>query len=151
MNTSDIIDVVLQKVLRSEPGIKKVILVDQTGLTISHVSKASDFSIDVNGIGAIASAVYSASEEQGHPLKIGDLQILSSEFLEGKIFAAGIEKTIICIVTGVHVNIGMIRYLIQKAIKDLKQVLDIFNRQNVRLDEQQQADLYSVLNDLNET
>ena len=78
-------DTVLSKIIKSEPGIKKVILVDRTGLTIAHVSKFSYVSVDVDGIGAIASAVFMASAEQGLNLTIGGLDIVTSEFDTGKI------------------------------------------------------------------
>ena len=51
-------DNVLSKIIKAEAGIRKVILVDRTGLTIAHVSKFSYFPIDVDGVGAIASAVF---------------------------------------------------------------------------------------------
>jgi len=50
-------------IIKSDSGIKKVILVDRTGLTIASISKFSYFPADVDGIGAIASAVFCASEE----------------------------------------------------------------------------------------
>ena len=66
---------ILSKIIKSESGIKKVILVDRTGLTIAHVSKFSYYPVDVDGIGAIASAVFCASEEQGKNLELGNLRI----------------------------------------------------------------------------
>lgn len=92
-------DKILSNVIRSEPGIKKVILVDKTGLTIAHVSKFSYQPVDVDGIGAIASAVFCASEEQGKSLEIGDLKIVTSEFESGKIFAASCGKGVLCVIT----------------------------------------------------
>ena len=59
-------DNILSKIIKSESGIKKVILVDRTGLTIASVSKFSYFPADVDGIGAIASAVFCASEIYSH-------------------------------------------------------------------------------------
>jgi predicted regulator of Ras-like GTPase activity (Roadblock/LC7/MglB family) len=81
-------DNILSKIIKSESGIKKVILVDRTGLTIASVSKFSYFPADVDGIGAIASAVFCASEEQGKNLELGGLEIVTSEFMGGKIFAS---------------------------------------------------------------
>jgi predicted regulator of Ras-like GTPase activity (Roadblock/LC7/MglB family) len=81
-------DKILSKIIKSERGIKKVSLVDRTGLTIASVSKFSYFPADVDGIGAIASAVFCASEEQGKNLELGGLEIVTSEFSGGKIFAS---------------------------------------------------------------
>jgi hypothetical protein len=119
-------DRVLGNVMKSEPGIKKVILVDKTGLTIAHVTKFTYQPVDVDGIGAIASAVFCASEEQGKSLEIGDLKIVTSEFESGKIFAASCGKGVLCVITDAEINIGMIRLVIKKSSDELQKVLDEF-------------------------
>lgn len=119
-------DEILSQIIKSETGIKKVILVDRTGLTIAHVSKFSYYPVDIDGIGAIASAVFSASEEQGKNLEIGDLDLLSSEFSDGKIFAASCGKGVLSVITDKDVNIGMIRLVMKKTSEKLKEVLEEF-------------------------
>ena len=119
-------DNILSKIIKSESGIKKVILVDRTGLTIASVSKFSYFPADVDGIGAIASAVFCASEEQGKNLSIGGLGIVTSEFGDGKIFAASAGKAILCVITDENVAMGMVRLLIKNAATQLTDVLDEF-------------------------
>jgi len=119
-------DTVLSKIIKSEPGIKKVILVDRTGLTIAHVSKFDYVSVDVDGIGAIASAVFMASAEQGTNLTIGGLDIVTSEFDTGKIFASSCGRGILTIISDADVNIGMIRLLMRKANEELSNILDEF-------------------------
>lgn len=119
-------DKILSDVIKAESGIKKVILVDRTGLTIAHVSKFSYYPVDIDGIGAIASAVDTASEEQGKNLDIGELNIVTSEFDNGKIFAASCGKGVLCVITDADVNIGMIRLVMKKASNQLKGVLDEF-------------------------
>ncbi|MBD3228558.1 MAG: hypothetical protein GF329_10255 [Candidatus Lokiarchaeota archaeon] len=119
-------DKILARIIKSEPGIKKVILADRTGLTIAHVSKFSYYPVDVDGIGAIASAVFCASEEQGRSLEIGDLNIVTSEFQEGKIFAAATGQGVLCIITDKDVNIGMIRLVMKSASSELQDVLSEF-------------------------
>ncbi|MEM1658834.1 MAG: roadblock/LC7 domain-containing protein [Candidatus Jordarchaeales archaeon] len=117
---------ILADVIKAESGIKKVILVDRTGLTIAYTSRFSYFKVDVEGIGAIASAVYCASEEQGKSLELGELQIVTSEFEQGKIFASSCGKGILCVITDETVNIGMVRLLMKKASEQLKAILDEF-------------------------
>ena len=119
-------DKILSNVIKSEPGIKKVILVDKTGLTIAHVSKFSYQPVDVDGIGAIASAVFCASEEQGKSLEIGDLKIVTSEFDSGKIFAASCGKGVLCVITDPDINIGMIRLVVKKSSDELQKTLSEF-------------------------
>ncbi len=128
MNAEVDFDRILGKVIKSDIGIQKVILVDRTGLTIAHVSRATPFSLDVDGIGAIASAVFGASEEQGTSLNIGRLQLVTSEFEKGKIFASSCGKGVLCVVTNDEVNIGLVRLILDKAGKELEPVLDEFLR-----------------------
>ncbi len=119
-------DRILSKIIKSETGIKKVILVDRTGLTIAHVSKFAYFPVDVDGIGAIASAVFCASEEQGKNLDIGDLDTVMSEFENGKIFASSCGKGVLCVITEDTVNIGLIRLVMTKYSDELSRLLDEF-------------------------
>jgi predicted regulator of Ras-like GTPase activity (Roadblock/LC7/MglB family) len=120
-------DNILSKIIKSESGIKKVILVDRTGLTIASVSKFSYFPADVDGIGAIASAVFCASEEQGKNLELGDLDIVTSEFSGGKIFAAACGfKGVLCLISDPDINIGLIRLILKRSGDELKEILDEF-------------------------
>ena len=107
-------DNILSKIIKSESGIKKVILVERTGLTIASVSKFSYFPTDVDGIGTVTSAVFCASEEQGKNLDLGDLEIVTSEFSGGKIFASGCgPKGVLTLISDPDINIGLIRLLLK--------------------------------------
>jgi predicted regulator of Ras-like GTPase activity (Roadblock/LC7/MglB family) len=119
-------DRILTEIIRQDKGIKKVILVDKTGLTIANVSKLSYYPVDVDSIGAIASAVFCASEEQGKNLQIGELEIVTSEFSEGKIFASACGKGVLCVVSEAEVNIGLIRLVMKKQGVQLAEALDQF-------------------------
>lgn len=119
-------DRVLSKIIKSDQGLKKVILVDRTGLTIAHLSKFSSYPVDVDGIGAIASAVFCASEEQGNNLEIGGLNIVTSEFGTGKIFAAQCGRGVLCVISDPEVNLGMVRLVMKKASEELTSMLDEF-------------------------
>ncbi|TET10859.1 MAG: hypothetical protein E3J86_04615 [Candidatus Thorarchaeota archaeon] len=126
MSEAKVFDKILTEVIRQEKGIRKVILVDKTGLTIANVSKLSYYPVDVDSIGAIASAVFCASEEQGKNLQIGELEIVTSEFSEGKIFASACGKGVLCVVSEESVNIGMIRLVMKKQGAQLADELDKF-------------------------
>jgi predicted regulator of Ras-like GTPase activity (Roadblock/LC7/MglB family) len=119
-------DKILTEIIRQDKGIKKVILVDKTGLTIANVSKLSYYPVDVDSIGAIASAVFCASEEQGKNLQIGELEIVTSEFSDGKIFASACGKGVLCVVSEAEVNIGLIRLVMKKQGVQLADELDKF-------------------------
>ena len=117
---------ILSKIIKSESGIRKVILVDKTGLTIAHVSKFSYIPLDVDGIGAIASAVFCASEEQGNNLELGGRQTVSAERDGGKIFAASCGKGVLCLISDVDVNLGLIRLVLKRSGEELREILDEF-------------------------
>ncbi len=119
-------DKILTEIIRQDKGIKKIILTDKTGLTIANVSKLSYYPVDVDSIGAIASAVFCASEEQGKNLQIGELEIVTSEFSEGKIFASACGKGVLCVVSEAEVNIGLIRLVMKKQGAVLANELDKF-------------------------
>ena len=109
-------NIILSKIIKSESGIKKVILVDRTGFTIASVSKFSYFPVDSDGIGAIASAVFCACEEQGKNLDLGELEIFTSEFSGGKIFASSCgPKGILTLITDPDINIGLIRLILKSS------------------------------------
>jgi predicted regulator of Ras-like GTPase activity (Roadblock/LC7/MglB family) len=153
MSASDpkIFDKILTEIIRQDKGIKKVILVDKTGLTIANVSKLSYYPVDVDSIGAIASAVFCASEEQGKNLQIGELEIVTSEFSEGKIFASACGKGVLCVVSEAEVNIGLIRLVMKKQGVQLADELNRFlaveplSPKDAELDEE---DLKSALAEL---
>jgi predicted regulator of Ras-like GTPase activity (Roadblock/LC7/MglB family) len=151
MSDPKVFDKILTEIIRQDKGIKKVILVDKTGLTIANVSKLSYYPVDVDSIGAIASAVFCASEEQGKNLQIGELEIVTSEFSEGKIFASACGKGVLCVVSEAEVNIGLIRLVMKKQGVQLADELDKFlaveplSPKDAELDEE---DLKSALAEL---
>ncbi len=109
-------DNILSKIIKSESGIKKVILADRTGLTIASVSKFSYFPSDFDCIGAIASAVFLACGEQGKNLDLGDLEIVTSEFSGGKIFTSSFGPMgIFALISDSDINIGLIRLILKRS------------------------------------
>ena len=102
-------------------------MVDRTGLTIASVFKFSYFPADVDGIGAIASAVFCASEEQGKNLELGGLEIVTSEFFGGKIFASSCgPKGVLTLISDPDINIGLIRLILKRSGDELRDVLNEF-------------------------
>ena len=70
--------------------------------------------------------MFCASEEQGKNLQIGELEIVTSEFSEGKIFASACGKGVLCVVSEAEVNIGLIRLVMKKQGVQLADELDKF-------------------------
>ena len=117
----------LSKLIKSESGIKKVILVERTGLTIASVSKFSYLPTDVDSTGAIASEVFCACEEQGENLGLGDLDLVTSEFTRGKIFALSCgPKGLLTLISGPDINNGLIRMKLKSSGDELKEIFDEF-------------------------
>ncbi len=151
MSDPKVFDKILTDIIRQDKGIKRVILVDKTGLTIANVAKLSYFPVDTDSIGAIASAVFCASEEQGKNLQIGELEIVTSEFSEGKIFASACGKGVLCVVSEAEVNIGMIRLVMKKQGVQLADELEKFlavEPTSPAKDELDEEDLKSALAEL---
>ena len=96
-------------------------------MTIASVSKFSYFPADVYEIGAIASAVICASEEQGKNLDLGDLEIFTCEFSGGKIFVSSCgSKGILTLISDPDINIGLIRLILKKSGEELREIMEKF-------------------------
>ncbi|MFX1260078.1 MAG: roadblock/LC7 domain-containing protein, partial [Promethearchaeota archaeon] len=72
-------------------------------------------------------AVFCASEEQGKNLELGELEIVTSEFSGGKIFASSCgPKGVLTLISDPDINIGLIRLILKRSGDDLKDILDEF-------------------------
>ena len=102
-----------------------MILVDRTGLMIASVSKFSYFPVEVESIGASASAIFSASEYQGKSLRLGRLEIFTSEFSKGKIFTVSCgPKGVIILISDPIINIGMIRLILKRSSEEIEEFFE---------------------------
>ena len=111
-------------ILITTPGTSRVILADKTGLTLVHHSRF-DFDIkDVESMGAISSAVYLASEQQGFNVGLEDMTTLVAEFQSGKILVASCGNAVLCIITDNDVALGMARMTINQAANQIEELLE---------------------------
>ncbi|MFX0064710.1 MAG: roadblock/LC7 domain-containing protein [Candidatus Hermodarchaeota archaeon] len=117
------LNIPLAKIIKADIGIKKVILVDRTGLSIVHVSRLSTTPID--SIAAIASAVFLASEHQGESLGFGKPNIVTTEFDNGRILAVSCEKAIIVTITDKSCPIGLARHSMREVVPEVKRLLNL--------------------------
>ena len=121
------IDNILTRIIKTESGIKKVLLIDKSGLTIASASQFSYFPTNMDGIGAISSAVFIATEEQGKNLELDSLQIVTCEFSGGKIFTSGCgSEAVLALISDPDVNIGLIRLLLKRSVAELEESLNSF-------------------------
>lgn len=117
------LNIPLAKIIKADTGIKKVILVDRTGLSIVHVSRITATPID--SIAAIASAVFLASEYQGESLGFGKPIIVTTEFDNGRILAVSCEKAIIVTIIDKSCPIGLARHSMREVVPEVKRLLNL--------------------------
>jgi len=111
-------------ILVQTPGVNRVILADKTGLTLVHNSRF-DFDLrDVESMGAISSAVYLASEQQGFNVGLSDMATLVAEFKTGKILVADCGNAVLCLITDNDVPLGMARMTIIQSSSQIEKLLD---------------------------
>lgn len=118
---------ILNAVIKSTPGLKHAILIDDTGITIMSESKfrfSNEQEISVEKIGAIGGAVFTAGEEQGLILGYGNTELQITEYERGFIFSGKTGKGVLCIVTDKNVQIGYIRTIIKRFAPKITQILD---------------------------
>ena len=84
-------------------------------------------------------------------MQIGELEIVTSEFSEGKIFASACGKGVLCVVSEADVNIGMVRLVMKKQgvqlAAELEKFLAVEPMSPVK-DELDEEDLKSALAEL---
>ncbi|MHA2403249.1 MAG: roadblock/LC7 domain-containing protein [Candidatus Kariarchaeaceae archaeon] len=115
---------ICHNILVQTPGVSRVILADKTGLTLVHISRF-DFDLrDVESMGAISSAVYLASEQQGFNVGLEEMTTLVAEFREGKILVASCGNAVLCLITDLDVALGMARMTTNQAAKEIEGILE---------------------------
>ncbi|MFX1512334.1 MAG: roadblock/LC7 domain-containing protein [Promethearchaeota archaeon] len=122
----------LTELLKCDQNVNLVLLGDRTGLTITKVSRLlaaqmMGVRVDMESLGAIASAVFCGAEEQGNTLTLGVLKAMTAEFRDGKILTAATGSGgIICVVAGGDAQIGIIRVQMGKTARRLSGILQEF-------------------------
>lgn len=118
---------IIHDIINSTPGLKNVILIDDTGITIMNEAKftfINEDDISVEKIGAIGGAVFTAGEEQGHILGYGDIDLQFTEYYKGMIFSVKVGKGILCIATDKNVQIGFVRAIMKKYAPRITAILN---------------------------
>jgi predicted regulator of Ras-like GTPase activity (Roadblock/LC7/MglB family) len=117
---------ILNAISRSTAGIKHVIIIDDTGITIMSESKFkfSEDNVSVEKLGAIGGAVYIAGEEQGQILGYGDIGLQLTEYDKGMIFSMKIGQGVLCLVTDLNVQVGFIRVVLKKYAPKIATILN---------------------------
>jgi predicted regulator of Ras-like GTPase activity (Roadblock/LC7/MglB family) len=122
---ADQINTILHEIITSDANINHVILADKTGLTLAYSSRFAFDEFETEALGAIASAVYLASEQQGQNVGLAELDIIISEFHDGLILVASCGSTVLCLITDTGVALGMVRRTMKIAAEKIRNILDI--------------------------
>ncbi|MHA1941506.1 MAG: roadblock/LC7 domain-containing protein [Candidatus Hodarchaeales archaeon] len=117
MDISLAIHELLIKLVKSTPGLQHVMLTDSTGLTIANLSRSSN-QLELEGIGALTTALFLGMGYQGGEMKLGELGFVFSEFSSGKLVMQSIEKN--------YVLVGVISHTasVQKVKTCIKRYLE---------------------------
>ena len=122
---ADQINTILHEIITSDANINHVILADKTGLTLAYSSRFAFDEFETEALGAIASAVYLASEQQGTNVGLAELDIIISEFSDGLILVASCGSTVLCLITDTGVALGMVRRTMKIAAEKVRNILDV--------------------------
>jgi len=122
---ADQINTILHEIITSDANINHVILADKTGLTLAYSSRFAFDEFETEALGAIASAVYLASEQQGTNVGLAILDIIISEFSDGLILVASCGSTVLCLITDTGVALGMVRRTMKIAAEKVRNILDV--------------------------
>ena len=122
---ADQINAILHEIITSDANINHVILADKTGLTLAYSSRFAFDEFETEALGAIASAVYLASEQQGENVGLAELDIIISEFSDGLILVASCGSTVLCLITDTGVQLGMVRRTMKIAAEKIRNILDV--------------------------
>lgn len=92
----------LTSILRASEGTVLVVLCDQNGLSIAKIGRKSEIDLNSNQITSLASAAFSASEENWEDLNIKDQVISFSYFDKVCLVTIRINETLMTIVHDYH-------------------------------------------------
>ncbi|MFX0000886.1 MAG: hypothetical protein ACFE9Q_11640 [Candidatus Hodarchaeota archaeon] len=92
----------LTSILRASEGTFLVVLCDQNGLSIAKIGRKSEIDLNPNQITSLASAAFSASEENWEDLNIKDQVISFSYFDKVCLITIRINETLLTIVHDYH-------------------------------------------------
>ena len=92
----------LTSILRASEGTVLILLCDQNGLSIAKIGRKSDIDLNPNQITSLASAAFSASEENWDDLNIKDQVISFSYFEKVCLITIRVNETLLTIVHDYH-------------------------------------------------
>ncbi|MFX0150526.1 MAG: roadblock/LC7 domain-containing protein [Candidatus Hodarchaeota archaeon] len=132
MDVSQAVQSILVDLIKNAPGLQQVMLTDSTGLVLAQVTKEEE-SFGIEGIGALASALYAGMREQGQSMmSMGELGMIISEFAEGKLIMQGLAQNYVLIgVTRPRAKIKQVRNTVKRYIRSLREQIQLLRTSEV--------------------
>lgn len=132
MDVSQAVQSILVEMIKSAPGLQQVMLTDSTGLVLAQVAK-EEGNFGIEGIGALASALYAGMQEQGQSMmNMGQLGMIISEFAQGKLIMQGLIQNYVLIgVTRPRARIKQVRNTIKRYIRSLREQIQLLRTSEV--------------------
>ena len=125
-NMEKLLQDVLYQIIADVPGIRGIVLSTVDGLPIASDIKSEERQ---NRIAAMVSALVTLSKKVAPEVEVGNLDAVSIEADEGKIFCymiAGEEVSnpaILAIVTSRELNLGILRMVVPRLIDRLREII----------------------------
>ena len=139
MDVSIGITQILIKLLKNTPGLQQVMVTDSTGLTIASVSKKSD-KLELEGIGALTTALFLGMNYQGGELKLGNLGFVFSEFSGGKLILQSITRDYVLVgVLSQRASVQKIKNTIQRYMSPIVDQIKLLRTSQVVEDKIEQS------------
>jgi predicted regulator of Ras-like GTPase activity (Roadblock/LC7/MglB family) len=132
MDVSQAVQSILVEMIKSAHGLQQVMLTDSTGLVLAQVAK-EEGNFGIEGIGALASALYAGMQEQGESMmSMGQLGMVISEFAQGKLIMQGLTQNYVLIgVTRPRARIKQVRNTVKRYIRSLREQIQLLRTSEV--------------------
>ncbi len=131
MDVSIGISQILTKLLKSAPGLQQVMVTDSTGLTIASVSKTSN-NLELEGIGALTTALFLGMSHQGGELRLGDLGFVFSEFSGGKLILQSVTRDYVLVgILSQRTSVQKIKTILQRYMSPIVDQIQLLRTSQV--------------------
>ncbi len=133
---------ILIRLLKSTPGLQHVMLTDSTGLTIANLSRSSNL-LELEGIGALTTALFLGMGYQGGEMKLGELGFVFSEFSGGKLVMQSIAKDYVLVgIISDTASVQKVKTRIKRFLDPILHQIDLLKTAN-KVEKKISTDLFS--------
>jgi predicted regulator of Ras-like GTPase activity (Roadblock/LC7/MglB family) len=139
---------ILVKLLKNTPGLQHVMLTDSTGLTVANLTRSSS-SLELEGIGALTTALFLGMNYQGGELRLGSLGFVFSEFSGGKLIMQSITRDYVLVgIISQRASVQKIKDSVKRFSKPIVNQIDLLKTSRKMEIEVKQDFLQEALSEL---